>query len=64
MLLYLEKDLEDVIKDLERRSSWVMGLKSSDKRPYKRHTEEKTVRRGGGDVTTEAEMQQCSHESS
>lgn len=62
MLLYLEKDFEDVIKDLERRSSWMMGLKSSDKCPHKRHTE-KTVRRGGGIVTTEAETHPCRHES-
>lgn len=35
----------------------MMGLKSSDKCPYKRHTEEKTDKRGRGDVTTEAETQ-------
>ena len=31
-----------------------MGAKSSDKCPIERHTEEKTDRRGGGDVTREA----------
>lgn len=44
------------VKDLERRSSWMMGLKTSDKCPYKRQRR----RQSEGEEATWPQMQRCS----
>ena len=47
VILFGKRVFADVIQDLEMRSSWFIwvGLKSSDKCPYKRHTERDTEKR-------------------